>query len=359
MQNAHAGSSYLPKRLPKYLDTPQIRTALDHWSQLQTKDDRNVNEFLHIYEKKIRGQTWAFVYCHLRFNIVDEELDVAKLEKEIHRTFENYNKSASKIRVLFVPYVDLYKFENFAKSLGIQMDWNSAKQLKVLKIRVLHSRDPIWREKEQLDDSFARNTSTGKSITTKNATYITCDLWPLTHELTHLILRSADAYKVWGDYSDEDRKVLEPLINAGTASAFDVEPIEIYIALKRMGYEALGWNEYVDRTYMVSCWLDRLIIHHTSLEQIDKSTFRIYIFDWEGNQIFNNVYFHGYQKLLYGNILPENFETIPDYLMFGPGFYTIETELFENLALPDVFTVLGKSQKFDHRYSGQTKLMIY
>lgn len=216
-----------------------------------------------------------------------------------------YNAAGEKINVSFKPYIEIVRSIDWDRSYQDELietigsKKSVTKEFKVIHFFIYDKHNPFWQDNT---DGKSKKGSAVSYISSSEGFLIAQDLTSITHELTHLLLHNEDAYfkEGWEEISKEDAVILKGIINAANCNSNFINPIEIYISLKRKGFIQLKWNEYVnnfDRVIVPTGLKNQFQIYRfTSTNAIEASNLHITVYNLEGKKVFNKNYIYMTQQ---------------------------------------------------------------
>lgn len=345
----------LPDRLPKDLQNTATISALKKWIQIPTSEPNN----LWIEEVTIFNEPWLNVYFEMDVTIDSKDVkDVDKVAQKIRSMLYAFKQAGSEINVLFNTYA-VIRLSNLSYKQAVQIGQKKfvlPDDFKKVEVRILQPFDSYWKDKKMLS---ANGSGRSHALIELSKAFVSLSsLNSLTHELNHLLLRHQDAYYKDGKtISSKEAKALSSL-NSKHCQLGSIHPLEIYLGLLRWEVLAPGWENYVNRSYIIGHVQNhQLSIFHRASSSVIGSRFEIKIYHLSGEKVVH-------QKWIQGNHVAtmdfQRVNQIPDHVDVShlkPGVYIAQVSLQEIVKNPNIKT-LNQELNLTYNRNVTTKILV-
>lgn len=226
--------------------TDKQKASLQKWSTAYLP-----SLYKSLYMDKSPDQKWLTVYFELKFEInspkLEEDTTISDSLDQIWTNIGNfknrYTKATNLIEVSLSPLISIYFNGELVDTQGEKKDLKIP--VRPITVFVISEDSKHWKKRGKVDNKGKARAYTDEI---NGNIIISSNNWStLVHEMGHALFRHVDAYYEPGRHNVltyEEGKILIDKINMRTFTT-DPDPIEIYVGIKRAGYEVPGWDDYV------------------------------------------------------------------------------------------------------------------
>lgn len=238
--------NYLPEKLPSNYDDAEGREALAVWvNSSKTKH----HDFTHMVIEPANwddDQKWLKAYYEISIDLNDSLMPLKEVVDAVNRSNSIFRKAGDAVRVRFESYTEIKKDGLVLERIGVKKETLSPDFTPVL--MQLHLFDSaFWLKSGTFSLYRGKIYGVSHYHLYRKVIHLADDnhLFELSHELNHALFNSRDAYYkrkfklTW----EQSRRLKDFNINS---QDFSIDPLEVYVGIKRYGHEAPGWDDYVE-----------------------------------------------------------------------------------------------------------------